>query len=435
MSKLLKKSDKTQDYIFNGHAGAGPSSASRWLDCTASLEATRQFLETRSEAELELIAVPSLAAQQGTTAHAAAEIELRGVLGELTPEEVKTALDELKEQRQETAYSHQMADDLHEYIDLVSDYINSGREVLLESKVKARIRKPSGGVHFVKGSADCIVLPSEKVRELVVADLKYGSGVDVQAEENEQIRLYALGAAALAPKGSIDTVQYIIAQPRAGGIKTWSEPLSSLVAWRESIAPRVEAALDGVGGGAEFKPSESNCMFCPARQVCVPFIEDSVAQSKELFDELDEAEVAQKEKPFAIEKLDDRRLAYLLVQALAATKLAEELKKEAQHRMERGAELNGLKLVNYTPPRKWSKGTEEKILSGEIAMTDEQREAIFTRKIKTPKIVVDETLRGDTDLAAYLQDFIEYPEPKPVVALENDRRKEWKPLTPEQMFE
>ena len=74
-------------------------------------------------------------------------------------------------------------------------------------------------------------------------------------------------------------------------------------------------------------------------------------------------------------------------------------------------------------------------MSGEIAMTDEQREAIFTRKIKTPKIVVDETLRGDTDLAAYLQDFIEYPEPKPVVALENDRRKEWKPLTPEQMFE
>ena len=38
----------TKDFIFDGHMGAGPSGAERWMHCTASLGAARSFLETLS---------------------------------------------------------------------------------------------------------------------------------------------------------------------------------------------------------------------------------------------------------------------------------------------------------------------------------------------------------------------------------------------------
>ena len=52
----------TRDYIFDGHAGAGPSGAERWMNCTESLGAARRFLETLSPNQQAEFAVGGSAA-------------------------------------------------------------------------------------------------------------------------------------------------------------------------------------------------------------------------------------------------------------------------------------------------------------------------------------------------------------------------------------
>jgi hypothetical protein len=61
------------------------------------------------------------------------------------------------------------------------------------------------------GTADAIVLKGEV---LYVRDLKYGANAVVEAEDNKQLKIYAL-AALLTVKGAVKYVDVGIVQPRA----------------------------------------------------------------------------------------------------------------------------------------------------------------------------------------------------------------------------
>ena len=66
------------------------------------------------------------------------------------------------------------------------------------------------------GTADCIIVADGM---LTVIDFKYGLGILVEAEENPQMRMYALGALNLFESlYDIQTVRMIIFQPRRDNI-------------------------------------------------------------------------------------------------------------------------------------------------------------------------------------------------------------------------
>lgn len=441
---LLTKLPGVLDYIFDGHMGAGPSASERWMHCTASLGASRAFLETLTPNQQEQWAGANLAARQGTTAHAAAEVEALAVLGAVDQAEVEATLLELSVNpaTEDEAYDEEMAEYITEYVDLVRTYAQDrgNDHVLIEQTVSAVIpltqALPNGEDWYeVRGSGDCIVLPTPEDPTLVVDDLKYGDGIDVDVDENPQVRIYALGALGLLvdDEGNlitpVETITYHIVQPRLGGIKTWSEPLADLLQWRDEVlAPALTAALLGPKAGATFAPSESACQFCPARGGCPALAETRLTQAADLFDVIVEAEFT--DGPGAFPEttlLTDTRLGELLSQIKGLTSIYEDLKAEAQRRLYRGDAVPGWGLVNYSPPRKWSEDAAE-ILA--------DVEALWEKKMVSAPQAMALVKKGVEGVDGELiEKLVVKPDKVPVVAPEGDRRSKWVGRPPEAMFD
>lgn len=437
----------TFDYMFDGHAGASPSGAERWAHCTASLEASRKFLETLTHNQQLQYAKSSTAARQGTTAHAVGEAELLLMLGKISQSEYDhTLLDLTVNPDVEEAYDTEMAEHLTEYVDYVRQLHDAGRPLLIEQRVRAKVwltGSHDGQVHEVPGSGDCIALPTEDENVLTVADLKYGNGIDVTVDSNPQVRIYALGALALLVEANdgempeLDHVEYVIVQPRLGGIKVWTESLDDLLDWRDNVlADALTKALYGEAEGATFSPAEAVCQWCPARGGCPALIEDRMAAGASMFDEVMEAEVSG--NPIDPMALSNERLGEVLVQIMQVKDLHDDLKAEAQRRLHRGIHVPYFDLVNYTPPSSWKEGAEKKI---EDAVANGTIPPIYKpRSIMTPK-QARTLLKEQTDALDWLSEVIETHDIKPVVALDperrkarGDKRKSWNGRPPESMF-
>lgn len=429
-----------RDYIFDGHAGAGPSGAERWMNCTMSLTASRKFLETLSPNQQRAFAGSNTAARQGTTAHAAAEVEANMILGRATAEEVDYTLMELSivPEDEGEAYDDEMAEYITEYTDLVKSYAQErGNEnVLVESRVEAAIPLTDmheGEVYIVRGSADLTGLPTKAEPTLVVGDLKYGNGIDVDVDENPQIRIYALGVLELLADPEtgelpdwLKDVVYHIVQPRLGGIKTWTESIDDLLEWRDEVlAPALTKALYGAAEGATYEPSELACQWCPARGSCPALTEQRVEAASGLFDVIVESEFENGPGTFPeTTSLTDTRLGELLTMAAGLQDIYKDLKEEAQRRLHRGGAVPGYQLVNYTPPRRWKPKAVEQL--AEVPVWKDPT-------MMTPKQALL-AVGDDPKLAALVEKFIETPDKRPVIGKEDDRRSKWEGKPPEQMF-
>jgi hypothetical protein len=445
----------TKDYIFDGHMGASPSGAERWISCTASLAASRAFLETLTPNQQAAFAGAGTAARQGTTAHAAAEAEALVLIGQSTPEEAEATLVELAimPDTDGEAYDDTMAEYISEYTDLIRTYVDDRGEdhVLIEQTVEAVVELMTvdehgdPNIHTIRGSVDCGVLPTEEDPDLVAIDLKYGEGVDVDVDENPQVRIYALGLLEKVAEEHdglpdwLTDVTYHIVQPRLGGIKTWTESIDDLLEWRDNVlGPALTEALGGQRSGAKFSPSEVACQWCPARGSCPALAEQRMEAAAELFDVIVEAEFADGPGAFPeTESLSDERLGALYAQIKGLTDIVGDLKEEAQRRLYRGREIPGFQLVSYTPPRKWKDEAPDELNIGYgddgSRLTVKQAELLW----REPTLVTPtqaQKLLGDEGYAL-IEDLVERPDKRPVIAPVGDRRKAWEGKPPEQMFD
>lgn len=434
-----------QDYIFDGHAGAGPSASERWMSCTMSLQASREFLETLSPRQQQQFARSNTAARQGTTAHSAAEVEANLILGNVTAAEVEATLLELSilPDDEDEAYSEEMGEYITEYLDLVISYAQERGDdhILVEQRVQAAIPLTNGEVYVIPGSADLVGLPTEDDPVLVVGDLKYGNGIWVDVDGNSQARIYALGVLDLLTDDDgvlitdVETIRLHIIQPRLGGIRTFEESLDDLLDWRDDVlSPALSKALAGADGGAEYAPSDGACQFCPARGGCPALTTQRIDAAQELFDVMTDAEFADGPGSFPeTTSLTDEQLGSYLRQVLGLTDLASGLKEEAQRRLYRGQKVPGFKLVSYTPPRKWQEGAQEQIVNETgLGLTGPEADALF----KPPALITPkQALAALGDSASKIAELIEIPDKRPVMAPEGDRRKDWTGAPPEQMFE
>jgi hypothetical protein len=434
----------TRNYLFDGHAGAGPSASERWMSCTASLGASREFLETLTPNQQREFANSGEAARQGTTAHAAAEVEANVILGNLTQEEADLTLLELAviPESEGEAYDEEMGEYIVEYVDLVKSYAQErgSENVLIEHRVSAAIPLTDlheGEVYEVTGSGDVIVLPlppkkgqrkNNEHQTLVVGDLKYGNGIWVGVDENSQAKIYALGALALLvdengqlPEWLQEVILHIV-QPRMDGIKTATLTVEELLDWRDEVlAPALTKALYGQGEGATFVPSEGACQFCPARGGCAALAEQRMEAAADLFDVQIEGEHSGEGFPETT-ALTDTRLGELLAQITGLIDLHKDLKAETERRLYRGGSVPGFQLVNYSPPRKWKAGAEEALA---------EKENLWIQKLVTPT-QAEKMMKKEY---AEIEALVDKPDKRPVVAKEGDRRKTWEGKPPEAMFE
>lgn len=116
------------------------------------------------------------------------------------------------------------------------------------------------------GTADAVIY-HKRIKLLQVIDLKFGSGIAVEVEENEQLMFYALGA--LNSTGyPCETVEIIIVQPRCfhpnGPIRRWSFPATRMIDFAYDVA---EFASRTENVNAPLIAGE-HCRFCPAAGIC-----------------------------------------------------------------------------------------------------------------------------------------------------------------------
>lgn len=234
------------------HAILSPSSAKRWIHCTPSaLLAEAAGSKT------------SVYAEEGTLAHEIAEYALTQYLeGKYDP-----IIDEAPPIKDEHLKNPLFSIDMANYIRNYCDYVigenyemqkaDGLSKMFLERKVDITDYAPDSF-----GSVD-VTLVSDKTIHII--DLKYGAGVKVTADHNEQMMLYALGALKAAASKDITNIRMTIAQVRLDHYDTFEMSKKDLLAWADKVLkPAAKMAIQGIGK----QVIGSWCGFCPVKAQC-----------------------------------------------------------------------------------------------------------------------------------------------------------------------
>ena len=295
------------------HAVLSASGSHRWLNCTPSARLELEFENTGSEA-----------AREGTAAHALCEHKLKRAL-------------HMRSRRPVSDYdSDEMEECTDAYAEFVMEQYETAKQVcddpvvLIEQRLDFSCYVPDGF-----GTGDCLIISDDRLH---IIDFKYGMGVLVEAEDNPQMKLYALGALAVYDAlYDIREVSMTIFQPRRENVSTWTVSVEDLKAWAENeLKPRAKAAYDGEG---EYLPGEW-CTFCRAAVRCRARAEEKLKLAQTEF----------RMPPL----LTDAEIEDILAVLPDLTKWANEITAYAlDAALNHGKEWNGFKVVEGRSVRKY----------------------------------------------------------------------------------
>lgn len=218
------------------HAILSPSSAKRWINCTPSA-LLAEAAGSKS----------SVYTEEGTLAHEMAEHALtrylEGAYDPIVDEELPIRHEHFKN----PLFSIDMSNYIREYCNYV---IGENYEMQkADGKCRMYLERRVNITDFAPdsfGSVD-VTLVSDKTIHII--DLKYGAGVKVYADRNEQMMMYALGALKdLGALGDIANIRMTIAQVRLDHYDTFEMSKSELLDWAEKVLkPAGKAAIQGKG--------------------------------------------------------------------------------------------------------------------------------------------------------------------------------------------
>lgn len=376
------------------HAILSASTAHRWLYCTPS---------ARLEQE-EGIEECSIYAEEGTAAHALAEIKLSYTFGKIGPLAYQEKLDEWHATPEyEKYYSQEFEEFVNDYVSFVwsqvEDLNTTNFHIYFEVKVNFSNFVPQGF-----GTSDVIIVTNDMVH---VIDLKFGQGVPVSAINNPQLRLYALGALNLFPLAK--TVKMTICQPRLASTDTEEMSKKDLLDWGiEVVVPRAEAAIKGEG---TLQASEKACKFCKVKAKCKARADQQLELARKEFEVTDlKANLAQ--------NMSDEQIAEILDIAPAFIDWFKDVQAYALGQLVQGRHIPGYKLVE---------GRSVRQITDENKALDILVEAGFKKDdlLSKPELLgisALEKIVGKKNLAELLKDYIVKPTGKLTLAPENDRR-------------
>lgn len=357
------------------HAKLSASSAHRWMNCTPSANLEREFADRSSEA-----------AAEGSAAHALCEHKLRKAL-------------KMRSTRPVSKYdSDEMEMYTDSYVEFVLEQIEVAKQhcadpfVLIEQRLDFSCYVPDGF-----GTGDCLIV-ADKLLHII--DFKYGLGVLVEAEENPQMMLYALGALRLFDAlYDIDTISMSIFQPRRENVSTWTITVAELEEWAEqTLRPKAELAFKGEG---EFNPGPW-CTFCKAAVKCRARAEEKLALARYEF-----------AKP---PLLTDEEIEDILSRLDDLTKWANEIAAYAQDAaINHGKQWTGFKLVEGRSIRKYTDETAVVIAATAAGYRD-----IFKKSLIP--ITEMEKLMGKKTFSEVLGGLVIKPQGKPTLVPASDKR-------------
>ena len=366
------------------HAKLSASGASRWATCPGSVQMEDGIPDRES-----------IYAQEGTLAHEMSELKLKHYLDPkgFGKRKLNAAIKKLKENE---LYQAEMESYTDTYVDFIKEKalsFPSNPYIEIEKRVDFS-RWVDGGF----GTCDCVLIHGST---LSIIDLKYGKGVPVSSEQNEQLILYALGAYdAFNLIYNLDKIELNIVQPRINNFSTWEISLTELLLWGDYFKVQAEKAL---GGNGELVPSAKACKFCKARDICTARAENNLSLESEI-----------KLKPNEIPK--DKLYEYIS-RGEDIAKWVADLKAYALDMCLKGEDVKGLKAVAGRTSRSWTNQDEaiNKLIEGGID------EAIIYDKVPLTLAKLEKAL-GKQQFTALVGDMVVTSEGKPTLVFENDKR-------------
>lgn len=368
------------------HAKLSSSASKRWLGCPGSVKLSEHYPNGSS-----------IYADEGTIAHGMAE----GMISKDDKLVQKYEVEAAKfygEHPELNGTFLEMKMILQPYVDYVFEeyaaqvHEDGAAQLMTEERVDLTEYIPGGF-----GTSDVVILRQGRLH---IIDLKYGKGVSVSAEDNPQLKLYALGTLARFDMlYDIEDVVMTIYQPRLDNVSTDTIKAKDLYAWGEEvIKPGAQLAL------SEDAPVHAGdwCQFCPARYDCKERARDAMELQKYLGRMV----------------LSPEEIAEILGKIDRLTKFAEDIKDSALTKALDGEEIPGWKVVEGRSIRKYIGSEEEIVRQCEGAGYDQA--LLYERKLLT--ITNMEKLMGKKQFAEVLGAYVEKPEGKPTLAPESDKR-------------
>lgn len=360
---------------MSNHAVLSASGAHRWLNCLPS-----------ARLELEFANNESSAAAEGTAAHALCEHKLKKAL-------------HMRSKRPVSVYnSDEMEEHSDAYVEFVMEQLELAKQsctdplILIEQRLDFSCYVPQGF-----GTGDCIIIADKKLH---IIDFKYGMGVLVDAVDNPQMKLYALGALEIYDSlYDIEEVSMTIFQPRRENVSTWTIRVEDLKDWAEKeLKPRAKKAYDGEG---EYLPGEW-CTFCRAAVKCRARAEEKLKLAQSEF----------KLPPL----LTDSEIEEVLSKLSDLTKWANEIIAYATDAaVNHGKEWHGFKVVEGRSVRKF----KDEDAVAEVAKANGYKD-IFRQSLIT--LTEMERLMGKSKFEKILGDLIYKPPGKPTLVPLSDKR-------------
>lgn len=366
-----------------GHAIFSPSQLPRILRCTASLQMSLQAP----------IPEPSIYAQRGTKLHELVPLTWEKGENWLRGSIIKYDIN---------------LDDVNQVLDCV-DYLRiilKQYPGIIEFKFENPVSLETWGLPEVWGTADILGRDDSNL-DYHIVDWKFGSGIHVAAEENEQMLAYAAGA--IGYPSQCRNVHMHIGQPPFNYFQAWVIPYKELQVW---VQANLASAIADAKGGGTFVPGEKQCKFCPAGMTCPARHKRQILTAKEVF-----------KVHSQLATIPRKELSDLLIRAEELDKYIKDIRTFAHQELLHSREFPMFKLVAGRSTRQWV-NTDSAIawLKGNAAIKETD---LYTRKPVSPAQAekLDRVLKKDSSF----KELIHKPTGAPKLVEETDKREAYVP--------